>query len=86
LKASHIFLDKNLRIEIIDLGFAEENSDGNTSTPAGTFHAMSPEMANLYLKSLNKEEIDYQKDLITFDTDLYSLGVLVLEMLTGQLP
>jgi hypothetical protein len=44
---------------------------------------MSPEMANLFLKGLNNEETDYQKDLITFESDLYSLGILAVELLTG---
>ncbi len=47
---------------------------------------MSPEMASLYLKSLNKEEVDYSKDLISYPTDFYSLGILALEMLYGSPP
>jgi hypothetical protein len=35
-------------------------SFNSTSKAAGTLHAMSPEMANLYLKHFLKEEIDYQ--------------------------
>jgi serine/threonine protein kinase len=56
----------------------------STSTAAGTFHSMSPEMANLFLKGLNKEETDYQKDLITFESDLYSLGILAYELVVGK--
>lgn len=28
LKASHVFIDKNLRVQIIDVGLAEEITDG----------------------------------------------------------
>jgi serine/threonine protein kinase len=47
---------------------------------------MSPEMANLYLKTLKKEEVDYSKDLVSYATDFYSLGILALEMLNGSPP
>ena len=53
LKATHIFIDKQLRITMIDFGLAEQMSDGSTSTPAGTMHAMSPEMLILYTKVAN---------------------------------
>lgn len=54
--------------------------------PAGTFHSMSPEMARLYHKRLIEEEIDYKNDLVTFESDLYSLGILMIEMLIGKSP
>ena len=50
LKATHIFLDKQLRVTMIDFGLSELLADGSTSIPAGTMHAMSPEMLILYTK------------------------------------
>ena len=50
-----------------------------TSVPGGTYHAMSPEMANLYRLKLNKEEPDYSA-LPSFESDLWSVGILALEL------
>ena len=47
---------------------------------------MSPEMANLYMKTLKKEEVDYSKDLVSYATDFYTLGILAMEMLYGSPP
>ena len=54
-----------------------------SSKAAGTFHSMSPEMANLYLKHLSNKEIDYKHDLISFASDYYSLGILAIELILG---
>ena len=54
LKASHVFIDKWLRVTLIDFGMCERTKAGTTGTPAGTFHAMSPEMLALFIKHLAK--------------------------------
>jgi serine/threonine protein kinase len=74
-----------MRVTLIDIGLAEEIYDGSgtTSKAAGTFHAMAPEMANLYLKILKDEEVDYQRDLISYESDIFSLGVLMLELMSN---
>ncbi len=59
LKASHVFIKDNLRVELIDLGLAEQISDGLSSVAAGTCHSMSPEMSRLYLKQMMGKEVDY---------------------------
>jgi len=51
LKATHVFLDNQLKITLIDFGLSEQISDGATSVAAGTMHAMSPEMLVLYTKT-----------------------------------
>ena len=47
---------------------------------------MSPEMARLYRKTLIKEEINYKQDLVSYESDLYSLGILLMEMLMDKSP
>eukprot|EP00347_Sterkiella_histriomuscorum_P021218 403334790 len=85
-QASHIFINQNLRIELIDLGLSEQIQDGSTSTPAGTYHSMSPEVANLFSKTLQNQEIIYPDDLVTLTSDLYSLGILMYELLANKPP
>lgn len=51
LKASHVFLDDQMRVTLIDFGLSEVVSDGSTTVPGGTLHAMSPEMLILYTKA-----------------------------------
>ena len=62
-------------------------SDGSTSVPAGTMHAMSPEMLILYTKVANgqQDQIDYTKECVSYPHDFYSLGVLLLELIDPSL-
>ena len=81
LKASHIFIDKNLRVTLIDFGMCEKtNEEGKTENPAGTFHAMSSQMLNLFWKKLNSETIE-SLDHVGIEHDYYTLGVLLFELL-----
>ena len=50
LKASHVFLNTNGQVTLIDFGLSEIVADGFSSIGAGTLHSMSPEMVNLYFK------------------------------------
>ena len=63
---------------LIDFGMCETTSDGISIKPAGTFHAMSPEMIELFLKSMGKEKLEQ----VGFEHDYYTLGVLLLEFIT----
>ena len=87
LKATHIFLDKQMRVTMIDFGLSEQVSDGSTSVPAGTLHAMSPEMLVLFTKVTSGQQasIDYTKECVTNAHDYYSLGVLLLELIDPQM-
>ena len=73
----------------MDLGTAEQlgSLDGGLTTlSGGTLHAMSPEMARLHQKTVQGVELDYKKDVVSFNTDCYSLGILVYELLSGTVP
>lgn len=87
LKATHVFLDKNMKLTLIDFGHSEQLSDGSTTVPAGTLHAMSPEMLILFTKTVSgmQEKIDYSKESITLAHDYYTLGVLILELIDHEI-
>lgn len=75
LKASNIMLDSHGRPKIMDFGLAKLAQASvltQSGSTVGTIAYMSPEQAR-------GEEADHR-------SDLYSMGVLMYQMLTGQLP
>ncbi len=76
LKPSNIMLDENDAVKIMDFGIAKVLGDRGmtkTGTKMGTIYYMSP------------EQIRAAKD-IDQRTDIYSLGIVLYEMLTGRVP
>lgn len=78
IKPGNIFLCKDGRVKVLDLGFAQPMSGGTESggeeeTTSGTVQYMSPEQAR------------GQKDL-DVRADIYSLGATLYHMVMGELP
>ncbi len=75
IKPQNILIDKNLNPKIADFGIAKMVSSQTmvyTSTVMGSVHYISPEQA--------------AGGQVTACSDVYSLGVVLFEMLTGQVP
>jgi tRNA A-37 threonylcarbamoyl transferase component Bud32 len=80
IKPENILLDKKLRVKIADFGIAKllarPTKDHTLTGPwqvMGTLHYMAPEQMD------NPLAVDHR-------ADIYSLGVILYEMLTGDLP
>ena len=75
VKPANVILDDEGHVKVTDFGIARAAGDSKltlTGTVLGTAHYISPEQAN--------------GDALTPQSDIYSLGVVAYELLTGALP
>jgi serine/threonine-protein kinase len=76
IKPGNIFLCKDGRVKVLDLGFAQPMGDGSAGdeeTTSGTVQYMSPEQAR------GQGDLDVR-------ADIYSLGATLYHMVMGELP
>ncbi len=74
IKPSNIMLEKNTgRAILMDFGLALSIQEGTTGDTFGSAHYIAPEQAISSAKSVPQ-------------SDLYSLGIVIYEMLTGKVP
>ena len=73
LKPSNIMLDDEGRPKVLDFGVARSMDSESVSELVGTLPYMSPEQLR------RDEDIDWR-------TDVYALGIIIHEILTGQRP
>ena len=75
LKPQNILIDENKNIKITDFGIAmaaSQNSMTQTNSLLGSVHYLSPEQT--------------RGSIATPRSDIYSLGIILFELLTGQVP
>jgi serine/threonine protein kinase len=76
IKPGNIYLLKDTRVKVIDLGFAQEmgtTAAGDEETTSGTVQYMSPEQAR------GSSDLDVR-------ADIYSLGATLYHMVMGETP
>jgi predicted Ser/Thr protein kinase len=72
LKPANVMVDGLGHVRIMDFGIAVAKSDSATVGPAGTLAYMAPEL--------------FEGGEASVASDIYSLGVVLYEMVTGKLP
>ena len=75
IKPQNILINENLTCKITDFGIARAYGDTTltqTNQMLGTVYYLSPEQA--------------RGNVATAQSDIYSLGILIFEMITGQIP
>lgn len=75
LKPQNVLIDENKNVKITDFGIAvavSQDSLTQTNTLMGSVHYLSPEQA--------------RGSIATKQSDIYSLGIILFELLTGKVP
>jgi len=73
VKPSNVLLSNDERVILVDFGLALDVSQGSQGDAFGTAHYIAPEQARKSTQAVPQ-------------SDLYSLGVMLYEMLTGTVP
>lgn len=73
VKPSNVFIERSGRVVLGDFGLALDTQQGSLGEVFGTAHYIAPEQAR-------------RSNAAVPESDLYSLGVILYEMLTGTVP
>ena len=75
IKTNNLLLDEKLELKIGDFGLSKELNEGQRlKDKLGTKHFMAPEIWNISEKGYS------------FEADIWSLGIVIYNLLTGHLP
>jgi serine/threonine protein kinase len=90
IKLENILMDANYNIKIIDFGVSTMEAE-NSNTACGTEGYMAPEVSICPLKNTFDENKQKNKDkdeamYNAFQSDIWSLGIVCFELLTGRKP
>jgi serine/threonine protein kinase len=83
LKPGNVLVSQYGRPMLVDFNLADFSSE--TARGSGVFGGTLPYMAPEHLDAFNSEHVADQS-AVTQKSDIYSLGILLFEMLTGELP
>jgi tRNA A-37 threonylcarbamoyl transferase component Bud32 len=84
LKPENLFVSKEQRVKILDFGLAKLLEEGREGLEAATEFQTNPEMVAGTVGYASPEQLRGEK--LDGRTDLFSLGVVMYEMATGQRP
>jgi WD40 repeat protein len=85
IKPGNILVGIDGQPKVLDFGVARATGDGGGGLYANTLHTSVGQMIGT-LPYMSPEQVAADPDQIDTRTDVYSLGVVIYELLTGQLP